>query len=213
MQTETAVAHAEHTAHSAHGAHDTAASIENRKFAIWLFLSSESALFAVLIAAFVYVRFRPEYFELHRVLNIPLTSLSSFVLLASSFMVVRALAGIQNGDVVKLQRSILLVVLLGAVFLGFQYFEFSHMAHEGITLSSMPFGFAFFALTGFHGIHVTIGVIWGFIVFNQSLAGRFTKDNHFGVEVFGLYWHFVDVVWVFIFTVVYLLPDKPFPWS
>lgn len=201
--TEQAAAHGEHDAHG----HNPAASKENRKFAIWLFLSSESLLFAAFLAMTYVIRFgyQPTVGAAHRLLNIPLTSLSTFILLTSSFLVVRALAAAQAGDQKKLQRSVLLVFLLGVAFLGFQVYEFSHLGSEGLTLSSSPFGFAFFTLTGFHGIHVIIGCVWCFVVFNQSLAGKFTADEHFGVEFFGLYWHFVDVVWIFIFTVVYLL--------
>lgn len=176
---------------------------ENKKFAIWLFLSSESILFSVMIAAMLLVRW--QYPEEHALLNIPLTSLSSFVLLGSSYMVVRALAGIQAGNRKKFTRSLFLVVALGIVFLGFQVYEFQVLAHEGLRLNSGPFGFAFFTLTGFHGFHVIIGVVWALRVFINALNGQFTATDHFGVEFFGLYWHFVDVVWIFIFTIIYLL--------
>jgi heme/copper-type cytochrome/quinol oxidase subunit 3 len=213
MQQETAITPAPadphavaHTAdHGAHGVHDVAAHAENLKFAYWLFLSSESMLFTVLIAAYVFVRFNPLHNAEHAILNIPQTSLSTFILLTSSFLVVRALDAAKNGQIVKLQRSLALTVLFGVAFLGMQYLEYSHMGHEGVTLSSGPFGMAFFSLTGFHGFHVIIGVIWCFFLFNQSLAGKFGKERNLGIELFGLYWHFVDVVWIFIFTIVYLV--------
>lgn len=197
------VAHAAHDAHAA--PHDVAAHHQNLKFAYWLFLSSESMLFTVLIALYVFVRFNPEHAAEHHILNIPLTSLSTFILLTSSFLVVRALDAAKNGLVVKLQRSLALTLLMGVAFLGLQAYEYSHMGHEGVTLSSGPFGMAFFSLTGFHGFHVLIGVVWCFVLFNQSLAGKFGKDRNIGIELFGLYWHFVDVVWIFIFTIVYLV--------
>jgi heme/copper-type cytochrome/quinol oxidase subunit 3 len=179
------------------------ASIENRKFAMWLFLASEVMFFAVLIAAYIYMRFK--FPEEHAVLNIPLTSLNTFLLLTSSFAVVRALAAIQINDRLKFLRSLALVGLLGTVFLAIQAFEYTNFSHEGLTLNSGPFGMAFFTLTGFHGMHVLIGVIWAGRVFWQAFNGKYTQDDHFGVEFFGLYWHFVDVVWILIFTVVYLI--------
>jgi heme/copper-type cytochrome/quinol oxidase subunit 3 len=209
MQQDTALtaphADAHAVGHAAHAGHDAAAHNENLKFAYWLFLSSESMLFTVLIICYVFVRFNPEHGAEHAILNIPQTSLSTFILLTSSFLVVRALDAAKNGLIVKLQRSLALTVLMGAAFLGLQYLEYSHMGHEGVTLSSGPFGMAFFSLTGFHGFHVIIGVIWCFVLFNQSLAGKFSKERNIGIELFGLYWHFVDVVWIFIFTIVYLL--------
>ena len=203
MSQDAAVGHLPEAA-ALHGeAHDEAASIENRKFAMWLFLASEVMFFAVLIASYVFVRFK--YPEEHAVLNIPLTSLNTFLLLTSSFAVVRALAAIQINDRLKFLRSLALVGLLGTVFLAVQAFEYINFSHEGLTLSSGPFGMAFFTLTGFHGIHVLIGVLWAARTFWQAFNGKYTQGDHFGVEFFGLYWHFVDVVWILIFTVVYLI--------
>jgi heme/copper-type cytochrome/quinol oxidase subunit 3 len=193
---------AEHSA--AHGAeHGMEGSTENVKFAMWLFLASEVIFFTVLIAAYVVMRYR--FPEEHHVLNIPLTSLNTFLLLASSFTVVRSLASIQDGNHKKFLRSLALTGIIGIIFLGIQAFEYNHLSHEGLTLSSSPFGMAFFTLTGFHGTHVLIGVIWLLKVFWNAFNGKYTQQDHFGVELFGLYWHFVDVVWIIIFTVVYLI--------
>ena len=180
---------------------------ENRKLAMWLFLASECMFFAVLIAGYVYARFK--YPEIHAILNIPLTSLNTFMLLMSSFTVVRALAAIQAGDRKKFVRSLAMTAILGILFLTVQASEYSNLAQEGLILGgssqSALFGMAFFTLTGFHGAHVLIGVIWLIFVFLKSFNGGFSKEDHFGVEFFGLYWHFVDVVWIIIFTVVYLI--------
>ncbi len=192
-------------AHHAEAAHHEAGphSVANSKLAMWLFLASEVMFFTVLIGAYVIARtLHPEE---HALLNIPLTSVNSFILLLSSFTVVRSLAGIQAGDVTKLQRSIMMTIILGFVFFAIMMYEYSHLSHEGVTLSSGPFGMAFYTLTGFHGAHVMIGLIWAMYVFWQAFNGRYTKESHWGVEFWGLYWHFVDVVWIFIFTVVYLL--------
>jgi len=153
--------------------------------------------------AYIYARFK--FPEIHNVLNIPLTSLNTFLLLMSSFTVVRALAAIEVNDRKKFIRSLALTGILGTIFLVVQATEYSNLAHEGLTLSSGMFGMAFFTLTGFHGAHVLIGVIWLFAAFFKAFNGGFSKEDHFGIEFFGLYWHFVDVVWIIIFTVVYLI--------
>lgn len=170
---------------------------------MWLFLASEVMFFTVLIATYVWAR--GTHPEEHALLNIPLTSLNSFVLLASSYFVARAQGALHNGNIVKFQRSLVLNLLAGIAFFLIMMVEYSHLTHEGVTLNSGPFGFAFFTLTGFHATHVLIGLGWLFIVLNKGLNGVYTKDNSFGVEYYGLYWHFVDVVWIFIFTIVYLL--------
>ena len=96
---------------------------------------------------------------------------------------------------------------LGAVFLGFQYYEFTHFVHEGLTIPRNVFGSAFFVLTGFHGVHVTVGVIWMITLLILALRGRLPPERALAVEIAGLYWHFVDIVWIAIFTLIYLLQD------
>src|SRR5579859_5774467 len=193
--------------HSESHAEEKAHGIENRKTAMWLFLGSEVMFFSVLIAGFLYARIlHPEG---HSVLNIPITSLNTFLLLTSSFTVVRSLAAIEEGNQLKFTRSIALTGLLGTIFLGIQFFEYMNLVHEGLALNGTTqasiFGMAFFSLTGFHGFHVLIGVLWTGRIFWNALNGKYTKDDHFDVEFYGLYWHFVDVVWIFIFTIVYLM--------
>jgi heme/copper-type cytochrome/quinol oxidase subunit 3 len=195
--------------HVVESAHDKESSTENRKFAMWLFLGSEVVFFTILIAGLVFARLRAP--EEHNVLNIPLTSLNTFVLLTSSFTVVRALAAMEVGDRTKFLRSLALTGLLGTVFLLVQIFEYSHLGQEGLTLSGSLtdpksiFGMAFFTLTGFHGVHVLVGVLWLGRVFWNGFNGKYTQHDYFDVEFFGLYWHFVDVVWILIFTIVYLI--------
>jgi heme/copper-type cytochrome/quinol oxidase subunit 3 len=204
------MAHNMIAAHAVHAdEHEVESNKQNRKFAMWLFLGSEVMFFTVLIASFVYARLTHP--EEHGVLNIPLTSLNTFLLLMSSFTVVRSLAAIEIGDRQKFLRSLALTGLLGTIFLAVQMFEYTNLGHEGLTLSGTAgeaksiFGMAFFTLTGFHGMHVLIGVLWCGKVFWDSFNGKYTKEDHFGVEYFGLYWHFVDVVWILIFTIVYLI--------
>jgi heme/copper-type cytochrome/quinol oxidase subunit 3 len=144
----------------------------------------------------------------HEILDIPVTSVSTFVLLMSSLAMVLALAGIQRGDMRRFRLWIGATAALGLVFLGFQVYEFSTFSHEGLTLQTNLFGSTFFTLTGFHGAHVTVGVIWLLSLLGFSLAGRLGPEHALRVEIAGLYWHFVDVVWIVIFTVVYLLTSQ-----
>ena len=99
-----------------------------------------------------------------------------------------------------------MVIVFGAIFLGFQYYEFNHFVHEGLTLQQSVFGSTFFVLTGFHGAHVTVGVIWMISLFVMALRGKLPPEKALNVEIAGLYWHFVDIVWIVIFVLVYLIP-------
>ncbi len=141
----------------------------------------------------------------HEILNIPLTSVSTFVLLMSSLSMVLALDGVRRGN-----RKLALVwlggvILLGSTFLGFQAYEFTHFVHEGLTIRTNVFGSSFFVLTGFHGAHVTVGVIWMITLWILAARGKLAPAQSLKVEVAGLYWHFVDIVWIVIFTLVYLI--------
>jgi heme/copper-type cytochrome/quinol oxidase subunit 3 len=173
---------------------------------MWTFLGSECMFFASLISNFQVQRGRslnPPYPK--DVINIPFTSISTFALLMSSLMMVLALAAIQRGDVRGLKIWILATAFLGAVFLGGQFYEFTSFVNHGLKLSTNLFGASFFILTGFHGTHVTIGVIWLISVYYAAARGKITQKDSLSVELAGLYWHFVDIVWVAIFTIVYLL--------
>jgi heme/copper-type cytochrome/quinol oxidase subunit 3 len=130
---------------------------------------------------------------------------SSFVLLMSSLTMVLALNAIQRGDHRKLRIWLLATALLGMTFVGGQVFEFTVFVKEGLTISRNLFGTSFFVLTGFHGAHVTVGIVMLLVLFGMSAAGRLPTQNALRVELVGLYWHFVDVVWIVIFTVVYLI--------
>ena len=179
----------------------------NRKFGIWLFLSSELLIFAGLIGAFVLTRraafVKAEEWFVPTTFSTALVSFNTFVLLASSLMVVLGIDAIRVNDRVKLKRYLLLTALLGVVFLGGQAVEYTSLFREGQSMAK-PFGTAFFTLTGIHGLHVFVGVIWCMITWAVARRGTFSSNNFTTVEIFGLYWHFVDLIWVIIFTVVYL---------
>jgi cytochrome c oxidase subunit 3/cytochrome o ubiquinol oxidase subunit 3 len=189
-----------------HAEHHTSTGLDNRKLAMWGFLGSECLLFGGLISSYLLYRTRGEGVRPSDVYDIPYTSVSSFVLLMSSLTMVLALSALQHDEERKARVWLTATALLGMTFIGGQVYEFTTFVHEGVTLSGNPASSAFFVLTGFHGTHVTIGIIMLLSLVGFSLVGRLGKQNALYVELIGLYWHFVDIVWVVIFTVVYLMP-------
>jgi heme/copper-type cytochrome/quinol oxidase subunit 3 len=194
-----------HTFESEHEA--TSTGLPNTKLAMWLFLASDCLLFGALISTYVLYRgsslvgpYPSEVFD------IPYTSVSSFVLLASSLTMVLALAAIQRGEMGRMRVWLLATGLLGMTFVGGQVYEFTTFYREGLTLSTNLFGTTFYVLTGFHGTHVGVGVLMLLSLVAMSFTGRITPRDTMAVELVGLYWHFVDIVWIVIFTVVYLIP-------
>jgi heme/copper-type cytochrome/quinol oxidase subunit 3 len=125
----------------------------------------------------------------------------------SSLTMVLALAAIQRGDHRRFRIWILATALFGLTFIGGQVFEFTEFYREGLTLKANLFGSTFFTLTGLHGAHVTVGIIWLLSLYSRSMQGRLSSAQSEAVEIAGLYWHFVDIVWIFIFTAIYLVPS------
>ena len=181
--------------------------LPHRKILMWMFLASDCMFFGTLIATYLIYRGHSQAYPLPReTFDIPLTSTSTFVLLMSSYLMVLALAAIRRGDLFKFRLWTLGVAFFGSIFLGFQCFEFSNFVYKhGLTLKQNLFGSTFFVLTGTHGCHVAIGVLWLSSLFIYSFMGGVTKERSLDVEIAGLYWHFVDIVWIVIFTAVYLL--------
>ncbi len=204
---------------------ETTTGLDNRKLLMWLFLGSETLLFGSLIAA--YLLYRGDYdipckngeldrcvfptdtvvngVEYQGLFDIPFTSVSAFVLLMSSVTMVLALAAIQRGDQRGLRIWLFTTALLGTLFISGQAFEFTEFNREGLSFSTNLFGTTFFVLTGFHGAHVTVGVLILLSLLVMAFRGRLTRAQSLNVELAGLYWHFVDVVWIGIFTLVYLI--------
>ncbi len=185
---------------------ETNTGLDNRKLLMWLFLGSECLFFGSFIAAYLLYRNRSISGPYPKDLfDIPFTSVSSFVLLTSSLSMVLALAAIQRGDLRRMRIWLLCTSFLGLVFLAGQAFEFTQFYREGLRLDTNMFGTTFFVLTGFHGAHVTIGVLILMSLWSGSLKGRITEEHALQVELAGLYWHFVDIVWIIIFTMIYLV--------
>jgi cytochrome c oxidase subunit 3/cytochrome o ubiquinol oxidase subunit 3 len=192
--------------------HATNTGVSNPKLAMWIFLSSEALFFGAFISTYFLYRGRDEEFgnpgpRPREVYDIAFTSVTSFVLLMSSLTMVLALAAIQRGDHRRLRIWLLATALFGLVFIGGQVFEFTEFYREGLTLKQNLFGTTFFTLTGLHGAHVTMGIVWLLLLWGRSMQGRLRTDQAEAVEIAGLYWHFVDVVWIVIFTAIYLVPQ------
>jgi cytochrome c oxidase subunit III len=214
------------TAVASHAHPPTSTGLDHRKIAIWAFIGSECMLFASLISTYLIYKGRsvvgPFPHEacdppicathLNPILNIPVTSQSTFVLLMSSLFMVLALAAVENkgkpgyeGLLGSSKFWLMATAIAGATFLGYQAFEFTSFVHEGLTIRTNLFGSSFFTLTGFHGAHVTVGVLWLLTLFAIDVKRGLQPKDAILVDISALYWHFVDVVWIAIFTLVYLI--------
>src|SRR4051795_5880559 len=218
--------------------HATSTGLDSRKLAIWTFIGSECMFFATLISNYLVNKGKslvgpfpheawvsPTGQHFKPILEIPLVTLGTALLLFSSLFVVLALASAQRGNrrglLVWLRAPLFfgffflglpgLLVWLGATlfcgffFVGMQVYEFTHFVHKGLTLKTNLFGASFFTLTGFHGTHVTLGVIWLLTLWIEAFRGKVPPAKSLNLEIAALYWHFVDVVWIVIFPVVYLI--------
>jgi heme/copper-type cytochrome/quinol oxidase subunit 3 len=194
-------------AEAAHGAHGSTG-LSNNKLAMWLFLGSDCLLFGALISTYMLYRGRVQRGpNPNTIYNIPFTSVSSFVLLMSSLTMVLAVTAAKRHDARRTRIWLTTTALLGASFVGAQVFEFTSFYREGLGFTTSLFGSSFYTLTGFHGVHVSIGVIMLLTIVLLTLRGRIPGDRAEVVELIGLYWHFVDIVWIVIFTLVYLIPS------
>ena len=181
--------------------------IDNKKLLMWLFLGSDCMFFGTLISThLIYRKLYPESFEPTALFSLELTSFSTFILLMSSFLMALAVSAMHKGELKSFRRNVIGVIFFGLIFLGCQVYEFAHFVHEGLTLSTNPFGSTFYMMTGTHGVHVAIGVFWLICMYFYSHTGKMdAHESAIDVEVAGLYWHFVDIVWIVIFTAVYLI--------
>ena len=209
--------------------HYTSTGLDNRKIAIWAFIGSECMLFMSLISTYLIYKGKsvvgPYPHEswtdpmtgraYHGILDIPVTSASTFVLLMSSLAMVLALSAVQRKNIPKhgfwdrvfgsSKLWLFMTALLGATFLGFQAYEFTAFVNEGLTIRTNLFGSTFFTLTGFHGAHVTAGVLWLLTLLAIDFKRGLGPADEMMVDLSALYWHFVDVVWIAIFTLIYLI--------
>jgi len=190
-----------------HEEHRTATGMSNTKLAMWIFLGSECLLFGGLISSYLLYKTRGNGLPVPTdVFDIPFTSVSSFVLLMSSMTMVLALSALRRGDEALSRVWTIATAMLGGVFIGGQVYEFTTFLREGLGFTTNPASSAFFTLTGFHGVHVALGITMLMSTFVMSSKGKLHQEQSETLEIVGLYWHFVDVVWIVLFTVVYLVP-------
>jgi cytochrome c oxidase subunit III len=189
--------------------------VYNLKLGMWVFLLSEVMFFSSLIGAYIILRFaHPEQWaEPNAVLNVPLTGFNTFMLICSSVTMVKAFAAIEHGDQAGLRKWLIATIILGTAFVSIQVFEYIKLAQEGFVPVAARYaaeggplyGSTFYTMTGFHGAHVTIGVLALIFTAIRAFRGKYSAEDYGGVEIMGLYWHFVDLVWIILFTIVYLI--------
>lgn len=188
--------------------HHAAMGVDSKKIGMWLFIASDCMFFGALIGTYlIYAGKSVTGPYPQDLFDIPLTTVSTFILLMSSLSMALAVHGAQQGDVKKMRRWLGATILMGLTFLGFQVYEYAHFISAGLTLSTNLFGTTFYVLTGTHGVHVALGVLWLVLLFFTALRGDTKRANAVNVEIAGLYWHFVDIVWIVVFAVVYLMAD------
>jgi cytochrome c oxidase subunit 3/cytochrome o ubiquinol oxidase subunit 3 len=193
--------------HGEHGGHHSSLGLSNTKLAMWLFLGSECLLFGGLISTYMLYRNRqgtgpgPD-----QLWDIPFTSASSFVLLMSSLTMVLAVSAANRKDDRNTRLWLTVTATLGALFVAGQVYEFTAFYREGLGYTESLFGSSFYTLTGFHGVHVSVGIIMLLAVMGMVAKNKISGDKAETIEMVGLYWHFVDIVWIIIFTLVYLIP-------
>lgn len=183
-----------------------ATGLATTKLGMWLFLASEVMFFTGLIGTYIVVRIgSPTWPIPGHILDIPITAVNTFILICSSVTMALSLAAAQRGSQRALRGFLVSTIALGMVFVGIQAFEWTQLIHEGLRLNAGPFDAYFFTLTGFHGAHVCGGVITLIAMLIRSLLGHFTPSSHDALEAAALYWHFVDLVWIILFTILYLI--------
>jgi cytochrome c oxidase subunit 3/cytochrome o ubiquinol oxidase subunit 3 len=198
--------HGDAHGHDEHDHHTTNTGISNTKLAMWVFLGSDCLLFGALISTYLLYKTNVASGVGPRdVYDIPFTSVSSFVLLMSSLTMVLAVASIERGDHRGTRTWLATTALLGSIFIGGQIYEFTSFYREGMGFTTNVASSAFYTLTGFHGVHVTVGIIMLLSLVVLSVRGHLPQARAEAVETVGLYWHFVDIVWIVIFAVVYLI--------
>lgn len=181
-----------------------------RSMAWWgmmLFIASEALIFANFIAAYLYLEIRNwSNGAWHLPSDITYPLINTIILICSSIPAHIAGRGIAKGNQRQLKLGLFFAILMGVIFLAGQVYEYSGLFGNNFTPQATIFGSAFFTLTGFHGLHVTVGAIFLLICLIRSMRGDFTAKHHFAVQAAEMYWHFVDIVWIIVFSLIYLAP-------
>ncbi len=199
--------HGHDAGHDDHGGHATTTGLSNNKLGMWMFLGSECLLFGGLISTYMLYRGRhSENLGPDQLWDIPFTSASSFVLLMSSLTMVLAVSAVNRKDDRNTIVWLSVTAMLGSLFVAGQVYEFTTFYNEGLGFTTSLFSSSFFTLTGFHGVHVSVGIVMLLSLVGMVSRNKIPGDKAETVEIIGLYWHFVDIVWILIFTLVYLIP-------
>jgi heme/copper-type cytochrome/quinol oxidase subunit 3 len=186
--------------------YDSGPPVHRGKFAIWLFLATEIMFFTGLIGTYIVIRMgATSWPDPEQRLAVGITALNTFLLICSSATMVMGVEKAMQGDRGGLLKWLGLTILIGTTFVSVQAYEYAVLIQNGSKPNVDLFWSTFYAMTGFHGLHVTAGVVWLIIVWIAALFGKITRENYMKVELAGLYWHFVDLVWVLLFTIVYLM--------
>ena len=186
--------------------YDSGPPVDRGKFAIWVFLGTEIMFFTGMIGTYIVLRAgSPEWPNPAHRLAVGITAFNTFVLICSSATVVAGLFAVQKDDMAALRKWWGLSILLGAGFVGIQAYEYVHLIAHGMTPNQDLFWSTFYLMTALHGLHVIIGVLWLAVAYVKILRGEYSSKNWVGLELAGLYWHFVDLVWVLLFTLIYLM--------
>lgn len=186
--------------------YDSGPPVNRGKFAIWLFLATEIMFFTGLIGTYIVLRMGAATWpDPADRLAVDITALNTFFLIVSSATMVKAVERAMLGDNPGLIKWLALTVLIGSIFVGIQAYEYAVLIKDGNLPDVDIFWSTFYAMTGFHGIHVAVGVIWNLCILIAAIFRKIPQEKYMKVELAGLYWHFVDLVWVLLFTIVYLM--------
>jgi len=177
---------------------------------MWIFLVTDAMSFSGFLLGYAVLRSTQNWPNPADHLGVNLSGFATFILICSSVSMVLSIDACKHKDRKGMLNWLLVTIIGGAVFLGIQFYEYSHLVHQGITFASFPhgpslFSSTFYIVTGFHGLHVLTGVIYLICEYRMALRGDYDQGNYNRLEVLGLFWHFVDLVWILVFTFIYLL--------
>jgi len=180
------------------------------KIGMWLFLVTDAMSFSGFLIAYAVLRTKLDWPHPADHLGIFLSGIATFLLICSSVSMVLAIDACKHKDRKAMLNWLLATIIGGAIFLGIQAYEYTHLVHKGITLTSFAggtslFGSTFYMITGFHGLHVATGVGYLICEYIQARKGHYDNGEYNRLEILGLFWHFVDLVWILVFTFIYLL--------
>ncbi len=180
------------------------------KLGMWIFLVTDAMSFSGFLIAYAVLRSKLDWPNPSEHLGITLSGIATFLLICSSVSMVLSIDACKARDRKNMLNWLLVTIAGGAIFLGIQAYEYTHLVHQGITLSSFKhgtslFGSTFYLITGFHGLHVATGVGYLICEYLNARKGHYDNGDYNRLEILGLFWHFVDLVWILVFTFIYLL--------